>query len=238
MTLKKALKDISKTVTTGLLATYLALSPAYANETQSTDQEDTQEELEFKPILKGYIELNPGHKSTTLDTRLMFGPAPRMKIFNRNRITSDHEGNISTSHYLSVNGEPAKGLSIGGGFWGSNAGGIRPHIAQHYSGNWGDFSLSQLLSVTIEENPKCMPLVNLNYHPTIAENWRFISELEAVTILESNDGKPEHVLSTQRFRVGFGYKNFQFGAAVDLIERGNEGDFEYVIGGNGRITLP
>jgi hypothetical protein len=163
---------------------------------------------------KGLVEMMSGHETSA--------------FLNRNRVTGDYEGEMSTFHIAKLGYRIVAGLGVNVGFQGFSAKGISGWGGVEYGGRWGDFSAYQLVMVSMQETPQVMPLTSIRFTPKLKGDVRLLLELENVTYLSTGEG---HLISSQRPRLGIVYDKFGAGVAVDLFEKGNEAKFGYNIGG-------
>jgi hypothetical protein len=189
-------------IRTGLVAALLAWGiPSFAN-------------AEHKEV-KGSVELSVGNQTATLDSKLAIDPPNRFNMSLRNRTTSDYKGDKNNFLYLSLHFEPFKGMSVGGGIRETTFEGLRPHVAGQYKRKDGGISVSQLISLTMSQDPQLMTLTNLTHLPEINRDWKFMTELELVFFI----GKEGYQSSIQRLRFGPRYKRVQFGFAIDTMQK-------------------
>lgn len=174
----------------------------------------------------GSAELMSGHQSSTLDTKIKIGLTEHLSFFNRNRVTSDYEGKVSTFHMAKFSYQPGKHFGITGGMMGSDAAGTKPQLGIEYAIKNDDVSAYQLLICSTEPSPTVMSLTNIAYTPRLKENLDLFLELENVSFLN----KESNVISLQRPRIGIDYKGFQAGLAADISETGKRETFDYNIG--------
>ncbi|NQU78135.1 hypothetical protein HQ545_00015 [Candidatus Woesearchaeota archaeon] len=206
------IKQIAKALTATAVGAYLALMPAKAD-------------AEFFSA-----EVVAGQESATLDTMIFGEIGESAGVGGRIRATVDYEGNASTLGMVDFTYDLNEGFGAileaqlsGGGI------SFRPGV--QYVNSWGDFSLYALSTVGVDTDPDLDAIAVLRYQPDLNDRLSFVSQAECV----SNFGGEGHNFSIQRLRLGLSVDWFEFGAAGDLREDGNDGDFSYNVGGYVRV---
>ncbi|MBW2968447.1 hypothetical protein KY362_08255 [Candidatus Woesearchaeota archaeon] len=223
---KHTMKSVGKTATTLAAAGYLALAPAASAEEAGPEPPQASKQL----VAAGDAEIMASNIDFTLDTKILVKLSPYVSISDRNRLTMDYAGNTSGFHYMTLDAKILEGFTVGPGFWGDPTKSVSPHIAAHYVKNHKGFSMLQVLSSTIGDDPTGLSLTRLTYRHTIKGHIESVTGFENVTLF----GYWNHKLSIQRFRQGIGYRNFHAGIAADLCEKGPGGrggiDFNWKVG--------
>ena len=172
---------------------------------------------------KGSVELMGGLESSTLDTKVLKNISKKIAFFNRNRITSNAKGNISTFHIAKLGYKVIDNLGITAGMMGTSKGGISPQVGLEYFFKKGDFKFYQLALSSLKKDPTIMSLTNVSYSPELKKNLGLVAEFENVSFFN----KEGNLVSLQRPRLGVKYKGFQAGVAVDFSENGKKGKLNY-----------
>ncbi|MBW2967161.1 hypothetical protein KY362_01605 [Candidatus Woesearchaeota archaeon] len=208
----KTIKQIAKALSALAVGAYMTLMPAKA-------------EAEFFSA-----EVLAGQESATLDTMIFGEIGDAAGVGGRIRATVDYEGNASTFGMIDFTYELYEGF---GAIFEAHLsdGGISFRPGLQYVNSWGDFSIYALSTVGVDTAPDVDVIAILRYQPDLTDRLSFVSQAECV----SNFGGEGHNFSIQRLRLGLGVDWFEFGAAGDLREDGNSGDFSYNVGGYVRV---
>ncbi len=194
-------------------ATAFAETPAEKSETSKTAEEPQKEQVH------GMVEVMAGHQSGTLDTKLSLPIAPNTKIFNRNRITGLYEdGSVSSFHAFMLTYSPfVQGLDLVAEVDAISGVGLEPRTGIQYFRKLDDFKLAGFTSVSLQENPTGLFLVNLSYNPKFNDIVGLATNAELITTV----GEDGHNYSIQRLRLGVNLIGYQVGPALDLKEATN-----------------
>jgi hypothetical protein len=168
------------------------------------------------------VEVFVGHERTRLDM-LWFRPFAKEShwlFFNRNVASVDHSNRTSFGSIAAVSYNLKMGLGavVNATF---NNGGAFPKAGLQYARRKGHFTLFGWVVVETLKDPDLDLFLLTRFEPPINEKLRVFSQLELFTVLNA-DG---HVQSTQRIRLGLGWRAWQFGPAADLTTAGTDSPF-------------
>jgi hypothetical protein len=177
------------------------------------------------------VEIMAAQDAVTLDVTVQADLGERTGVLARTRARIDYKGEASTFALADLNynlGVPGLDAVLETQF----AGGVILRVGLQYFHSTGDFSLLLLGTASVSEDPDGEFLAILQYAPEIHDELRLPMRLEALTSV----GEEGHNFSVQRLRLGLETHGVEFGAAADLQELGNEGEFSYSVGGYIRLT--
>ena len=137
-------------------------------------------------------------------------------LFSRTRATVDYENqtNLFSGAYLNYTLKNGLGASLVGKIGNSGGADAGFHIFKAKR----DWMLFGLASVGLKNELEYSWFSIFRYTPKIKDHWKFYSSLELFTLLR----KENHLVSIQRIRLGFDYRQFQFGVAGNFSESGND----------------
>jgi len=185
---------------------------------------------EAKPT--GSAELMVGNTNNTLDLKLSSELTSKIILFSRNRISLDHENQVTYFGLIDLSHNIVGGLDALIELQASAPGkGILPRFGIQYFQRINDFSLYGMTSVSLQENPDAEISIVLGYNPQLKDEVALTFNVENFT----NFGEEGHNYSLQRLRAGLKIKRFSFGPALDLNESADK--ITYNVGGFLKIDL-
>ena len=205
---------MKKLLTNIATALYLTLAPAA---------------VQAAPPAKASVEVMAGDKSVTLDTKLIKPLGEGFGLFNRNRVTLGYQGaesiddvKVSSFHVLKLTYAipGVDGLKTFAGSIMVPGGKVDPIMGMQYAQKFADFTLYQEIAMGMNNptSPTITWLSNLSYTAELTDGLKLVTNVEGA----SNFGELGHNFSVQRFRLGLDINGYQFGAAADLTEKGND----------------
>ncbi|MBT3814144.1 hypothetical protein HOE37_02110 [Candidatus Woesearchaeota archaeon] len=175
----------------------------------------------------GSVELMAGNEAVTLDAKLFGELAPKTNLLARTRLTTDYENNLAPFTLVDLSYHLIGGLDVVVEMQFTPTDGFVARPGVQYFSKWNDFSLFALGTVNVDENPTGEIITLMQYTPKLSDALKLITQIETVT----NFGELGHNFSVERLRLGLGVGDYQFGAAGDLIQIGDDGELGYNVGG-------
>lgn len=169
------------------------------------------------------LELFPGNRYLFTDVQFLknFDPAYRLTLFNRSRAQiyyADEPVNFFSGSYFNYTFKAGLGPSVIGRF---NNSGADADVGLHYFKQSKTLTFFGIASLSLTSGGIYSWFSILRYRPPFGEKLKGFFALELFTAMKNAD----HLVSTQRVRVGLGHRGFQFGLAANLQEVGNGFDF-------------
>ena len=177
------------------------------------------------------VEIYGGHEKTTVD--IMFfkyfknnqGENSNWLFFNRNRASIDYRmtktnflPQFGFTEAISYNHEKFKGFApvlVGQVLsWG-----VYPKAGIQYAHNRKNITVFTWLVCETLEKPDLDYFLLFRYTPKLSEKINLFTQVESVNAFPT--ASTDNYGFTQRFRLGFSIKSYQFGAGIDFIQMGN-----------------
>ncbi len=167
------------------------------------------------------VEIMTGNNFVFVDIQFLksFDKKYQTTLFSRTRARptyNDEKNNISffSGAYLNY--------TIKKGFGGSLIGridnfGSDVDLGIHFYKKTKTISIFILPSISLTAKNVYSWFSIIRFRPALNEKWKIYTSLELFTAVKKND----HLLSTQRARLGLDYRKFQFGLAMNISEFGN-----------------
>ncbi|MBK7407957.1 MAG: hypothetical protein IPJ40_07685 [Saprospirales bacterium] len=164
------------------------------------------------------FELMTGTKRLFFDLKIIkiFDAHKNLSLLHRTRANAEYDiqnNDIFAGTYLNYSFKPGFGPTLVGRI---ATGGSGFDFGVHYFKATPKFFAYILPAVQIKDEFLFTALSFLRYSPGIKNDWRLHSSLELFTAF--NDGG--HLKSLQRIRLGVGKKGYNFGLALDFVEKG------------------
>lgn len=169
------------------------------------------------------IEVMSGQNASTLDLKVSGKITKETGIFVRSRTTTDYDNR--TGHFLLADISYTLGAGLDAVMETQAAAKVVPRVGVQYSRRIGELSLYGMMSGTTMDGGNAELTLQQNYTPKVSPKVHLVVDMEEVT----NDGK-QHNYSLQRGRISLGINGWQFGAAADAMEIGEELTLDYNIG--------
>lgn len=166
------------------------------------------------------VEIMPGNNFVFTDIQF-FKPLDnkyRTTLFSRTRarLTYDDDENgvnFFSGAYLNYTTKVGLGGTLIGRM---NNLGSDMDFGIHFYKKIKNFSVYALPAVSLSQKDTYSWFSIVKYRPAISEKWKLYTSLELFSILH----KLDHVISTQRIRLGLDFQTYQFGAAINISEFG------------------
>ncbi len=162
-------------------------------------------------------ELMLGNQSSTLDTKYSGELAPKTIFYGRNRTTAGYDNTVNTFFVGDVAYNLLGGLDALVEVQAAPEMGVVPRIGVEYFTQHKDVTFFGELSGKVAANPNAELTLRLTYTPVLGKNLSGFGQLETITDI----GFTGHEWSTERVRLGAGRNGYMFGAAIDLVQVGN-----------------
>lgn len=171
------------------------------------------------PCFSQSLEMMVGHERIFVDAQWLkfIDTENHWSLFSRTRATVnyDNQTDLFSGAYLNYAFDNGLGGSLVGKI--SNSGGgadAGVHIFKAKS-NWLIFGLA---SVGLKHKLEYSWFSILRFTPKINDKWKVYTSLELFNLFD----KENHLVSIQRLRIGLDYQKFQFGAAANFTELGED----------------
>ena len=183
-----------------------------------------------KPAKADSVEVMAGHKSTVMDIKAAADITPKLSVFGRVRPSIDHHGTIESFGLADLCIKLHGGLDAVAEIQAFEGKAV-PRAGLQYFINSGDISFFTAANIGMDAKPYLESDMELRFTPVLRGELRLLSQLENLSDLDA-DG---NIFSTQRLRLGAGWKGWGAGAAADFIELGHapessDGTLTYNIG--------
>ena len=180
----------------------------------------------------GSAELMAGNRSATLDLKVGTELAPGLQFFTRQFSSVNYDNEVGHFGLINLGYNVWDGLNVLAQAQAIPGVGAAPRFGFEYFKQVGDFGLYGEAVSTVPESPQIELLANIGYRPSLTDDLRLVTDLEAITLLSPERG---HDYSTQRLRLGLGAGQFEFGPALNLEEVG--GNVDYNVGGSVKVNF-
>ncbi len=168
------------------------------------------------------IEIMPGNNFVFTDLQF-FKPLDkkfRTTIFSRTRarLTYDDDENgvnFFSGAYLNYTTKTGFGGTLIGRM---NNFGSDMDLGIHYYRKIKSFSIYALPSISLSQKNTYSWFSIVKYRPTLNDQWKMYTSVELFSVFNKSD----HVISTQRVRIGLEYRSYQFGLAMNISEFGDD----------------
>ena len=175
--------------------------------------------LSHHPLQAQSLEVMAGRQGLMVDVQWLeaFEGAPGWSLFSRTTAQVDTAANTTfyTGGFLNYSLPMGLGATLVGTVTPAGASG---DAGVHFAKGGPEWMLFTLLATDLAREWGVWSFTILRYQPKINEDWRGYSSLELFSHLNGLG----HTYSTQRVRLGAGYRGIQTGVALNLVGLGPE----------------
>lgn len=188
------------------------------------------------------IEVLAGHSGVTLDFQIFGELMPRVRVFSRNRATTDYDANIGYYGFSDLFVHIIAGLSAATEIQHGTAGFV-PRMGLAYSWRSHGLHLFGILTARCIDRSDFEFFGFVKYRPVITDRFHlvFVNELLinfGIRPDSEQSYRPGNGLNkfVERIRLGVGWGRYELAVAADLKRVGGA-DYVYNIGGAFRVTF-
>ena len=188
------------------------------------------------------IEVLAGNGGVTLDFQIFGELMPRVRVFSRNRASTDYEASIGYYGFTDLFVNVVGGLSAATELQHGTSGFV-PRMGLAYSWRFRELHLFGILTARCIDRSDFEFFGFIKYRPAVTERVHlvFVNEIlfnmgapfDPQQRLSAGNGFNKFV---ERIRLGFGWDRYEVAAAAD-IKRVGGGDLVYNIGGALRVAF-